>query len=108
MSTLHKNICRRYSLESPHQGDSNEAILMSTHNICFYGEINETILTSTHNICFYGAMCKIYSWIIIKYPPYLFWDSTNDLTCWFLEISLFSSSLTLTFTKDLVNREKLE
>ena len=46
---LHKNICCGYSLESPRQGNSyeypqhmflwGEAILMSTHNICFYGEI---------------------------------------------------------------------
>ena len=31
---LYKNICCRYSLEAP-----SEVLLMSTHNICFYGEI---------------------------------------------------------------------
>ena len=34
---------------------SGEAILMSTHNVCFYGEIKQN-----------------YPSIIIKYPPYLF------------------------------------
>ena len=33
-----------------------KAILMSTHNICFYGE---AILMSTHNIWFYGEISKI-------------------------------------------------
>ena len=36
MSVLHKMICCGYSLELP-----REAILMSTHNICFYGEISK-------------------------------------------------------------------
>ena len=50
LSVLHKMICCRYSLELP-----REAILMSTHNICFYGEISKIILK-----------------FILKYPPYLF------------------------------------
>ena len=47
-------ICCGYSLESPHRGDSDdypqhmclwscEAILMSTHHICFYGKIKKII-----------------------------------------------------------------
>ena len=54
---LHKNIYCGYSLESPRPGNSNKhpqymsplkhilwvPILMSTHNICFYGEITKII-----------------------------------------------------------------
>ena len=42
----HKDVSCVYSLESPRWGDSNEyteVILMSTHNICFYGEISKII-----------------------------------------------------------------
>ena len=39
-----------------HQNCLAAAILMSTHNIGFYGE---AILMSTHNICFYGEISKI-------------------------------------------------
>ena len=41
-SFLHKNICCGYSLEIPRRSDANdypqhsEAILMNTHNICFF------------------------------------------------------------------------
>ena len=47
---LHKNTCCGYSFKKPRRGDSNEypqhgeAILMSTHNICFYGELMKIIL----------------------------------------------------------------
>ena len=70
---LHKNICCGYSLEVPHQGASNEypqhmfygeltyvvdthkkhltkALLMSTHNICFYGELEKIIIYSSLTI----------------------------------------------------------
>ena len=85
-------------------GDSNEypqhrflwteAILMSTHNVCFYG--TKAILMSTHNICSYGEITKIipklssntllicstdYPLIVINYPPYEPpHDKTNRLT----------------------------
>ena len=36
-----KNICCGYSLEVPHC--LTEALLMSTHNICFYAEIRKII-----------------------------------------------------------------
>ena len=37
-----------------------EAILLSAHNIRFYGELrDEAILMSTHNIRFYGELTKI-------------------------------------------------
>ena len=51
-----------------HENRLDEAILMSTHNICFYTYVvgthenrldDEAILMSTHNICFYGALMKI-------------------------------------------------
>ena len=57
------------------RGDSNEhpaeAILMSTHNICFYGELYKIILSR----------------IISKYPPYLF-HSTLPLTIVFLSMNM--------------------
>ena len=52
---LDENICRGYSLEAPHRGASNEypqhmfssrnteALLMSTHNICFRREIRKIL-----------------------------------------------------------------
>ena len=36
---LHKNICCGYSLEAP-----GEALLMSTHNICFCAEIRNILI----------------------------------------------------------------
>ena len=36
-----ENICCGYSLEVPHLGTSGEALLMSTHNVCFCGEIRK-------------------------------------------------------------------
>ena len=36
----------------------DEAILMTTHNIWFYGEL-EAILMSARNMCFYGELTKI-------------------------------------------------
>ena len=49
------------------RGDSNECevILMSTHNICFYG--GEAILMSTHNM-FLWRNKQNYPVIITKYP----------------------------------------
>ena len=52
---LHKNICSRYPLESPH-----EAILMSTNNICFYGEIQKC-LPSCLQLCFSVAVFVLFS-----------------------------------------------
>ena len=40
----------------------NEAILMSTHNICFYGELTKIILQlslSTHFICSTVCTCEV-------------------------------------------------
>ena len=37
---------------------------MSTNNMFFYGEISEALLMSTHNICFRGEIRKI----ICGYP----------------------------------------
>ena len=37
---LHKNMCCGYSLEAPRLA---EALVMSTHNICFYGELEKII-----------------------------------------------------------------
>ena len=36
----------------------DEAILMSTHNICFLRRKDEAILMKTHNICFYGERMR--------------------------------------------------
>ena len=37
---LHKNVCCGFSLEAP----LSEALLMSTHNICFHGETREILM----------------------------------------------------------------
>ena len=54
MLVLHKNICCGYSLES-----LGEAILMSSHNICFYGEINKIIPKLSSNTL---LICSIEWW----------------------------------------------
>ena len=63
---LHENICCGYSLEAPRWGASNsttiyvfEALLMSTHNICFRGEIRQIsafFQWKKHPICCYDAV----------------------------------------------------
>ena len=45
----------------------------------------EAILMSTHNICFYGELSKNYALIIINYPPYLFYCNQQKIrlsSCW--------------------------
>ena len=79
---LYKNICCRYSLESTRQGDSNEClqhmflsevILMSTHNICFYGGRGDSNEYPQH--MFLSRNKQKYPIIITKYPSYLFhWE----------------------------------
>ena len=62
---LRENICCGYSSEVP------QWLLMSTHNICFWGTSNEypqhvfkALLMSTHNICFWGTSNE--------YPQHMF------------------------------------
>ena len=57
-----QNIDCGYSLEPPRR---TEAVLTSTHNLCF-----EAVLTSTHNLCFEK-----------KYEKYLFHISSQSIDC---------------------------
>ena len=65
-------MCCGCSLESPHRGDSNEypqhteAILMSTHNICFYGELTKVILELPLNTLLICFSDHIPSWTLLQ------------------------------------------
>ena len=48
-----KNIDCGYTLEPPH-----EAVLTSTHNLCFRAKIRKAVLTSTHNLCLRAKIRK--------------------------------------------------
>ena len=71
-----QNIDCGYSLEPPQQG---EAVLMSTHNLCFEQKcLSEAVLTSTHNLCFeqkYGKyqslLSKNFQFLEMKFSLYL-------------------------------------
>ena len=74
---LHENICCGYSLEAPRRGASNdlgEALLMSTHNICFHGEIRKYQHFSDEKSALSVAMIKdlkstVYKTLIcLEYP----------------------------------------
>ena len=83
-ASVHKNICCGYSSEAP---QSIKTYVVGTHQ----KRLTEVLLMSTHNICFYGEIRKIIPELSSNTPPQVLWIQWDSwLKCSAIDYSMYA------------------